>query len=119
MVKITAKEEKFGCILTSEGGGDYTPFFAAAINVFDSMNPSCDSASIAIEFLIALVNYIVDKESDWVAGDSEGRDMQGKSIAIAIASLEVLSSCYRVERAIQKAKAFIEASNNPTDPQTP
>jgi hypothetical protein len=122
MVKITAKEERCGCMLTSEGGGEDATFFEATINVFDSMNPNCTSESIAVEFLVTLVNYAVDEEADWAGGCEDRCDMQERFLRGAIAALESFKPHRSLDRAIQKAKSFIQVLNEedePTDSQTP
>lgn len=124
MVKITATEERLGCTVTSEGGCEGASFFEAAINVFKSMNSTFDSESIAVNFLLALVDYAVEEEADWAGGCEDRCHMQVRLLRGAIAALESFNphrfKPYRVlDRAIQKAKAFIEASKDPSDPQTP
>lgn len=119
MVKITATEELMGCTVTSVGGCEDASFFEAAIYVFDSMNPTCNSETIAVSFLIALVDYAVDEEAGWAAGCEDRCDMQERFLSGAIAALEFFKPHRVLDRAIQKAKAFIEASKEATDPQTP
>lgn len=111
MIKVSATEDRSGIQVVasdSEGGS----FFQSAINVFDAMNTTCDGESILGLFLNSMVDYIVDREAEWVAGDVEGCDQQDRSIAACVAALQLLRKNVFRDNAIRKATEFIDASKS-------
>lgn len=113
MVKIIATENRLGCVVTSAGGSDEDSFFNAVIAVYDALNPSCTSEEMVGNFLVEIVNYITDRESEWVGGDAEKCEQQDRCIKAAIAALECLRPCYMGSNAIEKAKSYIEDTKSP------
>lgn len=112
MVKIVATDSRLNCRLTAEGGGEDDDFFKTAIAVYDALNPSCTSGNIALDFLVAIVNYMVDDESDWIAGDIEKCEQQDRCIEGVISALECFQPNAKRDRAIEKAKAFVEENRH-------
>jgi hypothetical protein len=76
------------------------------------MNQSCTGEEILAVFLSAMVNYIVDQESDWVAGDDKGCEQQDRTIAACVAAMQLLGKNIFLESAIKKANSFIDASKS-------
>jgi hypothetical protein len=108
MVKIVATESRLDCVVTSEGGSEEDTFFNATIAVYDALNPSCTSEEIVRNFLVEIVNYMVDRECEWIDGDVEKSEQQDRCLKGVIAALECLLPCVRGDIAIKKAKTLIE-----------
>ncbi len=111
MIKISATEDRAGVQVVasdSEGGS----FFQSAINVYDAMNSSCDGESILGLFLSSMVDYIVDREAEWVAGDEKGCEQQDRAIAACVAAMQLLRQNVFRDNAIRKATKFIDASKS-------
>lgn len=111
VIKVSATEDRAGVQVVasdSEGGS----FFESAINVYDAMNASCDGESILGLFLSSMVDYIVDREAEWVAGDEEGCEQQDRAIAACVAAMQLLRQNVFRDNAIKKATEFIDASKS-------
>lgn len=111
MIKITAVEDICGVQVTAsdnQGGG----FFESAINVYEAINREHDSSIILGEFLRSLINYIVDEESEWVAGNPVRCDQQNRTLEACVEAISKLDRNVIRDQAIQKAKDFLNKVNS-------
>lgn len=111
MIKISATEDRAGVEVVgsdSRGGN----FFESAINVYDAMNESSNSESILALFLSSMIDYIVDREAEWVDSDEEGYARQDRAIAACLAAMQLLRQNVFRDNAIRKATEFIDASKS-------
>ena len=107
MFSIIATKTMNNCTVTSQSHEKDLSFFEAAINVYDSLDSTCSSNEMLASFCIALVDYIVDLESDWVAGDEAKCDKQEKCLRSAIAVLETIDAFWLRNNAIEKGKKYL------------
>jgi hypothetical protein len=111
MIKITAVEDRAGVQVTasdSEGGG----FFESAIMVYGAMNEHHDSSVMLGEFLRSLINYIVDEESEWIAGEPAKCEKQERTLVACVDAMSNLDRAVIRDQAIKKAKDFLAEVNN-------
>lgn len=111
MIKITAVEDVCGVQVTAsdnKGGG----FFESAINVYEAINRGHDSSVMLGEFIRSLINYIVDEESEWVAGNPVRCDQQSRTLEACVEAISKLGRTVIRDQAIQKAKDFLNEVNN-------
>ena len=108
MFSIIATKTTHHWTVTSQSHDKDLSFFEAAITVYDSLDSMCSSNEMLAEFCIALVNYIVDLEADWVSGDEAKCDKQEKCIRSAIAVLETVDAFGMRKTAIEKGKKYLD-----------
>jgi len=108
-VKIIATEDRYGVqVVAADNNG--SGFFESAIKVYAALNQSCNSSQILALFLRAMVDYIVEEESEWIAGDKVECERQDRTIKACVVAMSAFGENIFLERAIKKANAFINNS---------
>ncbi len=106
-MKITAVDKRGSHVVTVESSADDKSFFRVALNVFEGLNNNATSVEMIRSFLVAVVDYMITEEAEWIAGDKEACDEQDKYILFAIKALESFPPCVLHEGLIRQAKEYL------------
>lgn len=91
--------------LTSEASGD--SHAEASLEAFGGPRFNRISEAFLGEHCVAVINYAIDNEVDWAAGEPEAWESMVRAIKAAVLALTAMRDNVRSRSAIEKAKSFL------------